>query len=100
MLIRLPLWPSARLADGVARNVGWAFSQTEEPLVEYRQCPTAMCPCSVLSTDSLKTCGDQAHVLVDDDPGAIADRDPGRLLAAVLERVQAEVGELCHVLAG
>ena len=57
VLIRLPLWPRARLADGVARNVGWAFSQTEEPLVEYRQCPTAMCPRSVFSTDSSKTCG-------------------------------------------
>jgi hypothetical protein len=42
VLIRLPLWPRARLADGVARNVGCAFSQTEEPVVEYRQCPTAM----------------------------------------------------------
>ena len=42
VLIRLPLCPSARLADGVARNVGCAFSQTDDPLVEYRQCPTAM----------------------------------------------------------
>ncbi len=42
---------------GVDRNVGWAFSHTEEPLVEYRQCPTVMCPRSVFRTDSLKTCG-------------------------------------------
>src|ERR1022692_2601730 len=55
VLIRLPLWPSARLTDGVARKVGCAFSQTDDPVVEYRQCPTAMCPRSVLSTDSLKT---------------------------------------------
>ena len=55
VLIRLPLWPRARLADGVARNVGCAFSQTEDPLVEYRQCPTAIWPCRVLSTDSLNT---------------------------------------------
>src|SRR5580700_3665524 len=34
VLIRLPLWPSARLADGVALKVGCAFSQTEDPLVE------------------------------------------------------------------
>ena len=32
--------------------------------------------------------------------GAVADRDPGRLLAAVLQRVEAEVGELGHVLVG
>jgi hypothetical protein len=41
-LIKLPLWPRARLAVGVDRNVGCAFSHTEEPLVEYRQWPTAM----------------------------------------------------------
>ena len=55
VLIRLPLWPSARLADAVERNVGCAFSQTEAPVVEYRQWPTAMCPRSVVSTDSSKT---------------------------------------------
>ena len=44
--------------------------------------------------------GDQAHVLVDQDLAAVADRDAGRLLAAVLERVEAEVGELGDVLAG
>jgi hypothetical protein len=42
VLIKLPLWPSARLADGVARNVGCALSHTDEPVVEYLQCPTAM----------------------------------------------------------
>jgi hypothetical protein len=34
VLIRLPLWPRARLAAGVDRKVGWAFSQVEAPLVE------------------------------------------------------------------
>ena len=43
---------------------------------------------------------DQAHVLVDEDPAAVADRDAGRLLAAVLEGVEAEVGELGDLLAG
>jgi hypothetical protein len=43
--------------------------------------------------------GDQAHVLVDQDLPAVADRDSGRLLAAVLERVQAEVDELGHLFA-
>ena len=42
---------------------------------------------------------DQAHVLVDEDLPAVADRDAGRLLAAVLEGVQPEVGELRDVLA-
>jgi hypothetical protein len=43
---------------------------------------------------------DEAHVLVDHDPGTITDRDARRFLAAVLERVQAVVGELGHVLPG
>ncbi len=42
---------------------------------------------------------DQAHVLVDHDPGAVADRDASRLLAAVLQRVQTVVGELGDILA-
>ena len=43
---------------------------------------------------------DQAHVLVDQDLPAVADRDAGRLLAAVLQGVEPEVGELGDVLAG
>ncbi len=43
---------------------------------------------------------DQAHVLVDEDLVAVADRDAGRLLAAVLQGVQAEVGELGDLFTG
>ena len=43
--------------------------------------------------------GDEAHVLEHHDPGAVADRDAGRLLPPVLQRVQAEVGELGDFLA-
>ena len=34
VLIKFPLWPSATPPAGVGRNVGWAFSHTDEPLVE------------------------------------------------------------------
>src|SRR5579875_3246226 len=34
VLIRLPLWPSATDPAGPARKVGWAFCQTDDPLVE------------------------------------------------------------------
>ena len=37
--------------------------------------------------------GDQAEVLVDEDVGTVRGRDAGRLLAAVLQGVQAEVGQ-------
>ncbi len=43
--------------------------------------------------------GDEAHVLDDGDGLAVAHRDAGRLLAPVLERVEAVVGELGHGLA-
>jgi len=72
-LIRLPLWPSARPPD---RDV--ALQRVQRGLVENLR--------------------DQAHVLEHHDLVAVADRDPRRLLAAVLQRVEAEVGELGHVL--
>ena len=43
--------------------------------------------------------GDQAEILVDHHAGAVADRDAGRLLAAVLQRVEPEVGELGDLFA-
>ena len=44
--------------------------------------------------------GDQAEILVDHHAGAVADRDAGGLLPAVLQRVEAEVGELGDLFAG
>jgi hypothetical protein len=41
----------------------------------------------------------EPHVLRHDDPSAVGDRDPGGLLAAVLEREQAVVGEPRDILA-
>ena len=55
VLMRFPLWPSARLVLPVERKVGCALAQTEAPVVEYRQCPTAMCPRSVVRAGSSKT---------------------------------------------
>ena len=47
VLTRLPLCAKERpLPVSVVRKIGWAFSQMVAPVVEYRQCPTAMCPCS------------------------------------------------------
>ena len=38
--------------------------------------------------------GDEAHILVDDDARSVGNRDPSRLLTAVLERIKAEEDEL------
>ncbi len=37
------------------RKVGCALAQTEAPVVEYRQCPTAMWPRSAVSAGSSNT---------------------------------------------
>ncbi len=42
----------------------------------------------------------EAEVLVDDGAGAVGDGDPGGLLAAVLQRVQPEVGEFRDLFPG
>ncbi len=44
--------------------------------------------------------GHQAHVLDHGDGAPVGHRDPGRLLATVLERVEAEVGQVGDGLAG
>src|SRR5262249_50920745 len=44
--------------------------------------------------------GDEARVAQGRDVAALAGRDPGRLLAAVLEGVEPEVGEAGDVVAG
>ncbi len=38
--------------------------------------------------------GDQAHVFVDDDLRAVTDRDAGRFLPAMLQGIDAEIGQL------
>ncbi len=41
--------------------------------------------------------GNKAHVLVHDDARTVADRDPSRLLAAVLKGIEPVVGELADL---
>ena len=90
-LIRLPLWASAtgRRRDGipaVSSPSRWrrlsssglpdrhvAGERLEAPLVEHR--------------------GNQAQLTPRGDVPALAGRDAGRLLAAVLERIEREIGE-------
>ncbi len=40
---------------------------------------------------------DEPHLADDGHAAPVRDRDPGRLLAAVLEREEAEVGEPRHI---
>ena len=43
--------------------------------------------------------GNQAHLLVHDDPPAVADRDAGRLLPAMLQGVKSEISEFGDIFA-
>ena len=99
-LMRLPLWASATVLCSWPPRVGWAFSQVEPPVVEYRQWPTARWPLQRAERALVEDLRDQAHVLVDQDAAAVGGGDARRLLPSVLQGVQAEVGELGDVLAG
>ena len=57
----------------------------------------ALKPLELLLGEDLR---DEAHVPEHRQPRPVGDRDSGRLLAAVLEREEAEVGEPCDVALG
>ena len=57
----------------------------------------ALEPAEVLLVEDLR---DEAHLAEHGQVAAVRDGDPGRLLAAVLERVQAEVREPGDVAVG
>ncbi len=59
--------------------------------------PDGQLPGKGLEGIFLEHLGDQAHVLVDDKPCAIGDRDTGRFLTPVLEREKSEERETGHV---
>jgi hypothetical protein len=73
-------------------KTGCALSQVVEPVVEYR-----VTDAQVTGQRRQRGFGedlaDQAHVLVDQDVVAVADRDAGGLLAAMLLGEEPEVGE-------
>src|SRR5918997_874601 len=55
-------------------------------------------PASAARGGLVEDLADQAQVLVDDDRGAVGDGDARRLLAAVLQGVETEVGQLGDLL--
>ena len=101
VLIRLPLWPSA--IDAVGGRRGTSAGRSARCWRRWWSSGSGRSRggrCSDASVRLVEDLGDQAHVLVDQDLPAVADRDAGRLLAAVLQGVEAEVGQLGDVLAG
>ena len=100
VLVRLPLWPRATVPAAVAPSVGCAFSQVRAAGRGVAAVADGDVPLQGAQRGLVEDLGDQAHVLVDEDLLAVAGRDAGRLLPAVLQRVEAEVGELGDLLAG
>ena len=98
--MRLPLWPSAIEPSAVGRNVGCAFCQVLAPVVEYRAVADGQVALERGEGGLVEHLRDQAHVLVHEDLPPVADRDPGGLLAAVLQGVEPEVGQLGDILTG
>ena len=99
VLMRLPLWASA--IDAVDRRVERRLGVV--PGARPRWSSSGVTDGDValegLQRGLVEDLRDQAHVLVDQDLPAVAHRDAGRLLAAVLEGVEPEVGQLGDVLA-
>ena len=100
VLIRLPLWPSAIEPSAVGRKVGWAFCQVARAGRGVARVADREVALERVERRLVEDLRDQAHVLVDQDLAAVADRDAGRLLAAVLQGVEPEVGQLGDVLPG
>ena len=94
MLVRLPLWPSAMLPVAVERKVGCAFFQTLAPGGGVAAVPDGqMTAGQGLQGRLVEDLGDQAHVLEDHDLAAATYRDASRLLPAVLQGVESEIGQ-------
>ena len=100
VLMRLPLWASATVPPAWPPSVGWAFSQVRAAGGGVAAVADREVAAQRRERALVEDLGDQAHVLVDEDLLAVGGRDAGRLLPAVLQRVEAEVGELGDVLAG
>ena len=104
-LVRLPLWPSIsspgrRRRRPAARWGASCCQWSSSGCGRWRSGPplpsVALQPGDRLLVEDL---AHQAQPLVQREPRAVAGGDPGRLLAAVLQRVQADVGEAGHWVA-
>ena len=63
-------------------------------------CPIATSPSEAVQLLLVEDLGDEAHVAQDGQAALVRDRDPGRLLAPVLEREEPEVGHARDVSLG
>src|SRR5262245_4409389 len=88
--VRFPLCPSAMGPRWQSTRMGWAWAATVSPAVEYRTWPAARQRLQQLVREDVV---DQAQALRQLHAVAVAGHDARRFLAAVLQRVEAQVGE-------
>jgi hypothetical protein len=92
---RLPLWATAILLPAaLVLDAGWAFSQREPPVVEWRVWPMARCPREGGQYRLAEHVPHQPHLLGDERVAIVGGGHAGRLLAAVGERVEPVVHEV------
>jgi hypothetical protein len=100
VVARLPLRAAAIPAPAaLVLNAGWASSQREPPVVEWRVWPMPRCPSWVASVAPSKHLPHQPHLLVHGHvvhghAVAVDDGHAGRLPATVPERVEPVVSEV------
>ena len=79
------------------RYTGWALCQRRRPGGRVAGVADGQVALEAGEVALVEDVGDQAHVLDDHHLGAVADRHAGRLLAAVLQGVEAVEGQVGHL---
>ena len=100
VLVRLPLWPTANSVPPAWRYMGWALCHRRGPGRRVAGVADGQVPDQAGDLVVVEDLGDQAHVLHDHHGLAVAHRHPGRLLAPVLEGVEAVEDDGGDVAAG
>ena len=99
VLMRLPLWARATEVSPVPPEGGLGVLPRRPAGGGVAGVADGDVPAQRAERALVEDLADQPHVLVDEDLLAVGRRDAGRLLPAVLQRVEAEVGELGDLLA-
>ncbi len=100
VLTRLPLWPRAMTSPLRERTSGCEFCQWDEPGRRVAHVADGVLAGEAREHALVEDLRDEAQVLDHGDLALVRDRDAGALLAAVLQGVEAEVGEAGDVVPG
>ena len=97
-LTRLPLWATATAPPAYCTAIGCAFLRWEAPVGRVADVADGRVALQRREHVGVEDVRDEPHLAVDVERLAVGRDDAGRLLAAVLQRVQAEVGVVRRLL--